>query len=122
MRSAASRGSYVRNVLYENIRAENISSAALAAYTNYGSHGKVSNGPPQYSHIVVRNFTATNVKTAIELIGQPGTPLQDIELVDIDISGFKHASVCADANVSVARNISPALVANQSARCVVAGE
>ena len=71
---------------------------------------------------MVRNFTATNVKTAIELIGQPGTPLQDIELEDIDISGFKHASVCADANVSVARNISPALVANQSARCVVAGE
>lgn len=118
VKTQCGRGAYVRDIRYENITAHDVEYGVWVDQA-YG-HGPLKcnkTGTTVFSNIVVHNLTAHTIsKDAFLILGlhvkdsTPGySPIQDLHLQDVSLSGYKHVGSCTLANVTTSGVISPPL-------------
>lgn len=108
LKSMRGRGGIVENVHFENISMRDIIHEAITIdmYYGYSSAPSASNTPPIFRSIGIRNISCDGAATAIQLRGLPESPIQKLNLENIDLRADHGVTVeCVDGldliNVSV---------------------
>lgn len=131
IKSQCGRGAYIRDIVYENIVAEDVENAVWVDM-QYGEKSPPDHCSAQltsiFKNITVRNLHATKItKSAFEIIGlkMDGMPKTmapiDLTLENITVSDYKSLGTCTHANVTV-RSVTPALPAGDKSCRITAPE
>lgn len=113
------RGSYVRDIHYENITGGSGVDTAVWIDMRYG-HGQPSDcdaaGTPLFSNIVVKNVHVKKAKTAFAFVGlnRPDAPIQNFTLQNVTVESYDHQGECSHANLTVLGGVSPSIPADNS--------
>ncbi len=149
VKTALGRGGYIRNVTYEDVKADTVLSAVwIDAHYHGNTPGPAPNRTscepwpkcvPHVQNVSVRRVTARRqVKglpppfnttyavpdaAAITLVGLNESSLRGIRLADVSVGEYARAQECRFAEVATARGtIRPALQADEAAGCRVSVE
>jgi polygalacturonase len=97
MKSRRGRGGVVENIWFQDIKMGRIRDEAIRMNLLYGS-GKTpaSKKPPTFRNIHIQNVTCQQAEHAIEIIGLPERPIENITLENVSISAEKGLS-CTNA-------------------------
>jgi len=87
LKSNASRGGVVENLLFHDIKMKNIKYEALRINTNYTAYMASKNGKayPVFRNITFKNITCDGAKDAIFMQGTSQEPLTNITLTNVSI-------------------------------------
>ena len=98
IKSMRGRGGVIENVWYERVRHEDIRMMVVELTTFYGSSTLVphTQTPPTIRNVHVRDITATGAQKAIDIIGLPERPIEDVTFDNIEVTS-EHGVRCADA-------------------------
>ena len=88
IKSNASRGGYVENIYFENIKMEDIRSKAIVIETNYSAFMASENGKafPVFKNISFNNINCNYANEAISMEGTVHQPIENITLSNINIT------------------------------------
>jgi polygalacturonase len=99
IKSARDRGAVVENILYKDITMKDVSAAIYINMYYFDAAGQkeramkhVTDTTPIIRKVRIENVTATNAKSAGEIVGLPEMPVSDVVLKNVNISaqtGFK---------------------------------
>jgi polygalacturonase len=97
IKSMRGRGGVIENIFYQNVRHENLRLMVVEMTTFYSSSTVEprTQTPPTIRGVHVRNVTARGAKQAIDIVGLPELPVQDIEIENVDIASERGVS-CKD--------------------------
>jgi polygalacturonase len=102
IKSDRKRGGTVENVLYENIRMENVV-GAITITTYYpkipetDEAQEATDTTPRYRDIIIRNLTATSTKDAGVIVGLPEAPIEGVLLENVKIASERAGLVIRNA-------------------------
>jgi hypothetical protein len=98
IKSMRGRGGVIENVWYEHVKHEDIRMMVVELTTFYGSSTLVphTQTPPLIRNVHVRDITATGANKAIDIIGLPEKPIEDVTFDNVDITS-EHGVRCVDA-------------------------
>ncbi len=98
IKSMRGRGGVIENVWYERVRHEDIRMMVVELTTFYGSSTLVphTQTPPTIRNVHVRDITATGAQKAIDIIGLPEKPIEDVTFDNVEVTS-EHGVRCADA-------------------------
>lgn len=82
-KSNLDRGGFIKNVRVRNIDVDE-ARVLLRFQTNYHSH-RGGNFPSDYQDFVIQDVTAGKVETAIEAIGVEGSPIRDVQVINMTV-------------------------------------
>jgi len=94
LKSNASRGGVIENLLFQDIKMENIKYEALCINTNYTAYMSSINGKayPIFRNITFKNITCNGAKAAATIEGTSQEPLTNITLNNISIKADRGMS------------------------------
>ena len=96
IKSRRGRGGVVENIWFQDIKMGRIKNEAIRLNMLYGcGKAPASKKPPIFRNIHIRNVTCQQADTAVEIIGLPEKPIENITLENISISAEKGLS-CTD--------------------------
>jgi polygalacturonase len=95
IKSMRGRGGVIENVYYQNVRHLDLRLLDVEMTTFYASSTLVplTQKPPTIRGVHVRNVTGNGGKTAVEIVGLPEQPIQDVTFDDISIASETGARV-----------------------------
>src|SRR5215471_13865090 len=98
IKSMRGRGGVIENIWYEHVRQQDLRAVGLEITTFYGSSTLVpkTETPPTIRGVHVRDVTNVGVKKAIEVVGLPERPIEDVTFDNVEISS-KDGVRCVDA-------------------------
>jgi polygalacturonase len=98
IKSMRGRGGVIENVWYERVRHEDIRMMVVELTTFYGSSTLVphTQTPPTIRNVHIRDITATGANKAIDIIGLPEKPIEDVTFDNVDVTS-EHGVRCVDA-------------------------
>ena len=98
IKSMRGRGGVIENVWYERVRQQDLRQIGVEITTFYGSSTLVphTQTPPKIRGVHVRDVTTVGVKKAIEVVGLPESPIEDVSFDNVEISSHDGAR-CVDA-------------------------
>jgi polygalacturonase len=107
IKSMRGRGGVVENVFYQNVKHENLRLMVVELTTFYGSSTLVprTQTPPTFRGIHIRNVTGQGAKQAMEIVGLPEAPIQNVDIENVDIASDRglHCVDCKDIHVTAAK-------------------
>ena len=88
IKSMRGRGGVVENVVYERVRHEDVRLAVVELTTFYGSSTLKPRTltPPVIRNVHVRDISAIGAKKAIDVIGLPERPIEDVTFDNVDVT------------------------------------
>jgi len=97
IKSMRGRGAVVENVWYEKVRHQDLRLMVVEITTFYGSSTLVprTQTPPTIRGVHVRDLVAVGAKQAIDVVGLPEAPIQDVSFENLDVSSADGAH-CVD--------------------------
>lgn len=97
IKSMRGRGGVIENVYYENVRHEDLRLMVVEMTTFYASSTLEprTQTPPLIRNVHVKNVTARGAARALELVGLPELPIQNVSFRDVDIVSAEGAR-CVD--------------------------
>jgi hypothetical protein len=97
IKSMRGRGAVVENVWYEKVRHRDLRLMVVEITTFYGSSTLVPKTvtPPTIRGVHVRDVWAQGAKKAMEIVGLPEAPIQDVSFEDVEVSSSDGAK-CVD--------------------------
>lgn len=101
IKSMRGRGGVIENVYYQNVRHRDLRLFDVEMTTFYGSSTLVplTQKPPMIRGVHVKNVTGNGGKTAVEIVGLPELPIQDVTFDDVSISSEEGARIADAENV-----------------------
>jgi polygalacturonase len=98
IKSMRGRGGVIENVWYEKVRHEDLRLMAVEITTFYGSSTLVprTQTPPTIRGVHVRDITVRGAKQAIDIVGLPERPIEDVTIDNVDATSDRGVS-CVDA-------------------------
>jgi len=86
IKSCPGRGGVIEHVRIQNIAMDKISGTAIRVTLRYAKEQAAGAALPKFRDFQFRNITCGQAKAAIELVGLPGSPLEDITLENVAIT------------------------------------
>ena len=88
IKSMRGRGGSIENVFYENVRHEDLRLMAVEVTTFYNSSNvkPKTERPPTIRGVHVKNITTHGAAQAIDIVGLPELPIQDVTFDDVEIA------------------------------------
>jgi polygalacturonase len=129
IKSMRGRGGVVENVWYEKIRHQNLRLMVVELTTFYNSSTLVplTQKPPTIRGVHVRDITARGAKKAVDIVGLPELPIQDVSFENLEVTSregvrctdaqgirFDHVKVTADSGTPFKIENSRQVVLNAS--------
>jgi len=91
-KSSRGRGNVVENIYIENIEMKNIETTAININTHYDKG--ITEGPaPLFRNIFIKNVRIHGAVTAIEMIGLPEKPLENINIKNANFTDINNGAV-----------------------------
>ena len=106
LKSMRGRGGYVKDVRFENIEIDNTTNQAVQInmFYEFTTVEPVSDTPPEFSDITIKNVHGRNNKIGILIRGLPEQSIKNITLEDIDITA-EDGFICSDAENMKMKNV-----------------
>jgi polygalacturonase len=97
IKSMRGRGGVVENVFYENVRHKDIRLMVVEMTTFYGSSTlePKTQTPPTIRNVRIRNVVGHGAEKAIDIVGLPEVPIQDVVVENTEIAS-KAGARCVD--------------------------
>jgi polygalacturonase len=101
IKSMRGRGGVIENIYYQNVRHRDLRLFDVEMTTFYGSSTLVplTQKAPTIRGVHVKNVTGNGGKTAVEIVGLPELPIQDVTFDDVSISSEAGARIVDAENV-----------------------
>lgn len=122
IKGACGRGSYVRDIVYENITGGSGVDTAVWLDMRYSKAPADCDaaGTPLFSNITVRNVHVKKAKTAYAFVGlevhetPSAATIQNVRLENIEVESYKSKGSCTHANLTVLGDVSPSIPVDDS--------
>jgi polygalacturonase len=98
IKSMRGRGGVVENIFYQNVRHQDLRLMVVEMTTFYGSSTLEprTQTPPTIRGVHIRNVTGQGAKQAMDIVGLPELPIQNVEVDNVEIASDRgvHCSEC----------------------------
>lgn len=129
VKGACGRGSYVRDIRYENITGgPNVGTAVwINMQYSKGPSDCAAADTPAFDNIVVKNVHVQKAKEAFSFVGLEidedprRAPIQGVTLENIVVKKYSSLGSCTHANLTVLGGVSPTIPASDGT-CTIAGQ